>query len=91
MEENNIPEEYKPISMWGYLGYSILFAIPFVGIIVAIVFAFGGQKNINVRNYARGLLLAVAIMLVLWVLVAAILGASISTVMMDAARSGALY
>ena len=21
---NNVPEEYKPISMWGYFGYEIL-------------------------------------------------------------------
>ena len=49
----NIPEEYKPISMWGYFGYNLLFAIPLVGFIVALVFAFGGNRNINVRNYAK--------------------------------------
>ena len=26
MENNNIPEEYRPISMWGYFGYEILFS-----------------------------------------------------------------
>ena len=29
MDENkiiNIPEEYRPISMWGYFGYQLLFA-----------------------------------------------------------------
>ena len=53
MYENNIPEEYTPISMWGYFGYSILFAIPVVGLICIIVFSFGGSRNINLRNYAR--------------------------------------
>ena len=49
----NIPEEYKPISMWGYFGYQLLFAIPCVGLIFLLVFAFGGNQNVNVKNFAR--------------------------------------
>ena len=49
----NLPEEYKPISMWGYFGYQILFAIPIIGWIILIVYAIGGAPNINVRNFAR--------------------------------------
>lgn len=49
----NIPEEYKPITMWGYFGYELLFSIPCVGFIILLVFAFGGNKNINVKNFAR--------------------------------------
>ena len=49
----NIPEEYKPISMWGYFGYELLFSIPCVGFILLCVFAFGGARNINLRNFAR--------------------------------------
>lgn len=48
----NIPEEYKPISMWGYFGYELLFSIPCVGFIVLLVMAFG-SKNVNVKNFAR--------------------------------------
>lgn len=51
--KNDIPEEYKPISMWGYFGYQILFMIPLVGFILLLVFAFGGAKNLNLRNFAR--------------------------------------
>lgn len=51
--QNNIPSEYKPISMWGYFGYQILFAIPIIGFILLLVFSFGGTRNINLRNYAR--------------------------------------
>lgn len=51
-----IPEEYKPISPWGYVGYIILFGIPLVGFILMLVFAFGGNRNINVRNFARSFL-----------------------------------
>ena len=50
---NNIPDEYKPISAWGYFGYNLLFNIPLVGFIVLLVFALGGSNNINVRNFAR--------------------------------------
>lgn len=50
--ENNIPEEYRPISMWGYFGYEILFSIPIVGFICLIVFALGA-KNVNKKNFAR--------------------------------------
>lgn len=46
-------KDYTPISMWGYFGYSILFLIPFIGLILVLVFSFGGTHNINVRNFAR--------------------------------------
>lgn len=26
-----IPDEYRPIGMWGYFGYTFLFAIPLIG------------------------------------------------------------
>ena len=52
MDNNMIPEEYRPISMWGYFGYEILFSIPVVGFICLIVFAIGA-KNVNKKNFAR--------------------------------------
>lgn len=45
--------DYTPIGMWGYFWYSILFIIPIIGCIFLIVFALGGTRNINLRNYAR--------------------------------------
>ena len=64
----NVPEAYKPISMWGYFGYELLFSIPCVGIIMLMVFAFGGTSNINLRNFARSyfcyLILALVIILI---------------------------
>lgn len=50
---NNVPDKYQPISMWGYFGYELLFAIPVIGFIVLLVFAFGGTANVNVKNFAR--------------------------------------
>lgn len=47
-----IPPEYQPISMWGYFGYELLFAIPVIGFILLIVFCFA-PANVNVKNFAR--------------------------------------
>ncbi len=52
MENNNLPEKYRPISMWGYFGYEILFSIPVIGFIFLIIFAIG-SKNVNKKNFAR--------------------------------------
>ena len=52
-EEPVLPPNYRPISMWGYFGYQLLFAIPCVGFILLIVFSFGGTQNVNLKNYAR--------------------------------------
>ena len=66
MGQPAIPEEYRPISPWGYVGYQLLFSIPCIGIILLLVFAFGGTKNINLKNWTRSylcILLIVAILL----------------------------
>ena len=49
---DNIPQNYRPISAWGYVGYQILFSIPLIGFILLIVFSFD-SSNINRRNFAR--------------------------------------
>ena len=48
----DVPEEYRPISMWGYFGYEILFSIPVIGFILLIVFSFTA-RNQNLKNFAR--------------------------------------
>ena len=52
MTEEDLPEQYRPLSPWSYFGLSILFTIPLVGFIFLIVFSFNGS-NINRRNFAR--------------------------------------
>ena len=47
-----VPAEYKPITMWGYFGYQILFSIPVIGWIFVIVFALTAT-NQNLKNFAR--------------------------------------
>ena len=73
---DNIPEEYRPISMWGYFGYELLFSIPCVGFILLLVFAFGGTSNVNVRNFARSYFCFILVMLILSIILAVILIAS---------------
>ena len=63
-----IPKEFKPISMWGYFGYELLFAIPVVGFIFLIVFSFGGTENRNLKNFARSYFCLLVICIVLIVL-----------------------
>jgi uncharacterized integral membrane protein len=58
--------------MWGYFGYEILFSIPCVGLILLLVFAFGGTRNVNLKNFARSyfcyLILAAILVLIVIVL-----------------------
>lgn len=61
-------ERFRPMSPWGYFGYSLLFSIPLIGLIMLIVFSLNNE-NINRRNYARsffiGVLIAAVILLIL--------------------------
>ena len=42
----------ETVGFWTYFGLSALFALPVVGLIAAIVFAFA-PKNKSLKNYAR--------------------------------------
>ena len=71
MSENNIPSEYKPISMWGYFGYEILFSIPVIGLICLIIMSFAAG-NKNVKNFARSYFCLFIITLVVTIVLVAI-------------------
>ena len=51
-KEQNTELVNKPISSWGYVGLSFLYATSVVGIIFLFIHAFK-SKNVNLRNYAR--------------------------------------
>ena len=68
-----INNEYKPISMWGYFGYQILFALPIIGIISVICYAIGA-KNINVKNFARSYFCTFIIFIIIAVIVVSTVG-----------------
>lgn len=69
MRIDELPEEYRPLSMWQYFLYQILFSIPIIGFIFLIIIAFGGGKNINLRNLARSYFCSLIIIIVLIVIV----------------------
>ena len=74
MNKDNIPEEYKPISMWGYFGYEILFSLPIIGIILLIVFSLGGTKNINLKNFARSYFCIIIIISIVLIILLSVVG-----------------
>lgn len=78
IKTQRIPAGYEPISMWGYFGYQILFAIPIIGFILVLVFAFSAQ-NINLRNFARSqfcVLIIVTVAAILFAVIGAMLAAT---------------
>ena len=64
------PEQYRPLSPWGYFGYSILFSIPLIALIFMIIYAFD-DSNINRRNYARSYFCILEVVLILSIAAAA--------------------
>ena len=63
------PEQFQPLSPWAYVGYSILFAIPLIGLIMLIVFSFS-DKNINRRSFARSFFCWLIISIIVGVILA---------------------
>lgn len=56
--------KYKPLGAWAYWGLSLLYTIPLIGWIFALVFAVS-DKNIHRRNHARAYWIGVLIAAVL--------------------------
>ncbi len=76
---SDIPEEFTPISAWGYIGYMFLFAIPLVGLVLLFVFSFGGSRNYNLRNFARSYLIMMMIGIILVIILFITAGAFIGS------------
>lgn len=50
--KKEIPGEYKPLSAWAYVGWQLLFGLPFVGFVLLIVMSFA-PRNKNLKSFAR--------------------------------------
>jgi len=74
-----IPPQYRPMGAWSYIGYNILFAIPIIGFICVIIFACS-SSNIARRSYARSILLALLISIILGVLGVVFFGTAIAEI-----------
>lgn len=77
-----LPEKYKPLGAWAYFGYSLLFCIPIVGLILLIVYSFS-DKNINRRNFARSYWVAILIALIVSIVLSIIFGPAFIKYMKD--------
>lgn len=70
--ENN---QYRLLSPWAYVGYGLLFTLPVIGWILAVVFALN-DDNLNRRNFARGYWCMVLVVVILSI-VGMVMGVSI--------------
>ncbi len=76
--EDDLPDRYKPLSPWAYVGYALLYAIPIVGFVFLIVNSTGASRNINKRNFAISYwcwLAVTAIIIAVVLIICAIAGA----------------
>ena len=64
---DSLPNEYRPLGAWAYFGYTLLFSLPFVGLILAIVFSFN-EENLHRKSFARSIVLLWIISIVIYVL-----------------------
>ncbi len=71
----------KPLSVGQYIGMFILSAIPLVGFILTLVWAFGSDVNKNKKNYARAVLIMALIAIGLSIIIALLFGGLIGSMM----------
>ena len=62
--------KYDPITTWGYIGITLLMCIPVIGLVLMIVWACGKCKKIAKRNFARAMLIMLAVSLVISLILA---------------------
>jgi hypothetical protein len=65
---------YPAVSLGNWIFTLILTAIPLVGFILLLVWAFDGSTNPSKKNYARAVLILALIGVILWVVFGVILG-----------------
>ena len=79
-EYGSVQSNREPLSVGNYIVMFILCAIPIVGLICLLVWAFGGGSNLNKKNYARAALILSLIALVLWIIVIVVGGVAIGSI-----------
>ena len=74
--KEQLPEKFRPLSPWAYFGYSLLFTVPVVGFVFLCIYALGGTRNINLRNWCRSYFCIYVLMIIFVVMVLVFGGAS---------------
>lgn len=80
MEEFEVTPVPK-ISVGDWMITLLVSAIPIVNIIMLFVWAFGSNTNLNKSNWAKAALIWILIVIVLWVLLIVLFGASFMSFM----------
>ena len=62
---DTIPPALRPITTAGYLGIFLLMAIPVVNLLLLIIWACGGCRKVNKRNFARAAWILILILFIL--------------------------
>ncbi len=69
----SIPKEYKPMSIWKFFGFEVLFSIPIVGVIASLIFSLDVSKNVNLTNVARAKFLWTVLETIMFMLAVAVM------------------
>lgn len=88
--QSDVPEKgspYAPVSTGGFYGALLLFAVPLVGLIFAIVWACGGCKKKNLRNFALGHILYSLTVTLLSIIAGVLIWTACSAVIINALES----
>ena len=80
--------KFEPITTKGYIGIMLLMCIPIVGLILMIVWACGGCKKINKKNFARATLIVMAVSLVLSLILGLVFGSVAKSALASAGLAG---
>lgn len=64
---------YAPVSTLGFVGTLLLLCIPLLNLVLLVVWALGGCRNVNRRNLARAILILAVVAIVLNLLLAPLL------------------
>ncbi len=68
------PAESSPLSAGDYVVMFILFSIPVVNLVLALIWGFGSNVNLNRKNFAKAILILWLVMLILGILSGLVIG-----------------
>lgn len=63
----------RPLSPAGWIGVNLLMAIPLVNVLFLFLWACGGTDRVNLKNYSRGVLLTVVLLVLAFLVTVVIL------------------
>lgn len=84
-------QDTSPMTVGQFVATFLIQCIPIVGIIMLFVWAFGSDTNINRRNYARAMLIILAVGVALYIVLFAAIGSFIGSIISSMGKSYNYY